>query len=197
MARKAKVLTEYDKECRKKSGERLEVLKKERGLTTVSLAKELHIADSTLRNYIHGRKELDPDVTRTLESRYGRIALWWSGQTDATTWGAYYIEQQEIESAGADEYTAAVEAEKQRLSMLFSCLGYNYQDLSGSAEFDFSSFLSQSPYHGITGQHQLTDTKTLHTTPVYLSQAELDTLIAQLREVVGYFCFKHTNQEQP
>lgn len=169
MGRSKKVLTEYDVKCREKTGDRLEALKKEQRFNTISLAKELNIADSTLRNYIKGRKELDPDVARALESKFGRIALWWSGQTDATTWCEYYCEQQEIESAGADEYAAAVEAEKQKLSTLFYYLGFNYQDLSGSAEYDFLPLLNQSLYHGISGQHQITDTRTPNAVPVYLT----------------------------
>lgn len=196
MGRSKKILTEFDIECRKKTGLRLEALKKERGYSIVSLAKELHINDSTLRNYMKGRKGLDPDVAAELERKFGKIALYWSGQTDTTTWAAYYREQAQIEGAAAEEYAAMVSAEIKELSNFFSYLGYNYQNVSGSAEYDFAVFLSQSPYKNICGPHCISDSKAEAGTPVYLSQEDLDTLLAQLRDTIGYFCYKKSNSKQ-
>ena len=89
-----------------------------------------------------------------------------------------------------------VSAEIKELSNFFSYLGYNYQNVSGSAEYDFAVFLSQSPYKNICGPHCISDSKAEARTPVYLSQEDLDTLLAQLRDTIGYFCYKKSNSKQ-
>lgn len=190
MPRKQKILTEYDVLCRNKTGSRLEALKNERGMTIVSLAKALHISDSALRNYIKGRKELDPDVAKNLETLYGKITPFWMGQTDSETWISYYGEMSQLESDALSEYEAATQAEQKKLIDFFSVCGYRYQNLSGIAEFDFADLDSHSEYQGVAGPHKLTNINYPSTPPAYFSQDELDTLLKQLHDTVGFACYK-------
>lgn len=175
MGRKPKVTTEYEKEQRKKTGERIKALAKREHITQIKLAESLGISVSTIGNYIRGTYPMDREVAKTLESMTGIISYYWLGETDCLTWEEYSLEQ----FASAVDRHEELQKEKQILidkrKSLFSLIRFQYE-VSDSYSL-----------------HQITSNSTPSLTASF-SDTEIQSLFSKLQEVIELEVFKKAKQ---
>lgn len=127
----------------------------------------------------------------------GYIKEYWLGETECKTEEEYDIW---CYNAAEDDYyqeIKRIERKNERIANLLSLCGFGYDNLS-DGKYDFVEITGTSELKNEISlalenhtPHKVSDqSKQLFTNPVYLTDDELDTLVVEIRNTVGFFCYK-------
>lgn len=187
MGRKAKILTEFEKECRKKSADRLKALKDEQRITYKTLAENIGVAEATVRNYVHLRSTMNREIAHSFQQYTGIIWQYWIGETDCKTLEEYQIEQFE---AASEAYNEIQEDERRRIGLyraIFDSCGFQYENVSYTPAYEFNPEAE--------GSHRITNRDAPKITAVF-SDSEINDLFSRLHDMIEFECYKKSNRER-
>lgn len=204
MGRKKIVLTDQEHERRKSAGCRIKQLRKKLKFTQQELADKLHIGASTLKTYETGLYEMPFEVitllvnlakTKGEEIRAEYLSGYSSIKTDQEymEWYSENWPYSELEcdwgSPEHDKYMAERQAKAEMgkiRRIMFNALGYEYE-ADGMGSYDF---LGVAP--GTEAPKDACVLSELNTSgpSYYFSEAEMDEIIATLKDQIAFACFK-------
>lgn len=204
MGRKKIVLTDQEHERRKSAGCRIKQLRKKLKFTQQELADKLHIGASTLKTYETGLYEMPFEVitllvnlakTKGEEIRAEYLSGYSSIKTDQEymEWYSENWPYSELECDGGNPEHDKYMAERQAKAeigkirrIMFNALGYEYE-ADGMGSYDF---LGVAP--GTEAPKDACVLSELNTSgpSYYFSEAEMDAIIATLKDQIAFACFK-------
>lgn len=202
MGRKKIVLTDQEHERRKSAGCRIKQLRKKLKFTQRKLADRLHIGESTLKTYEMGLYEMPFEVITELanlakaEGEEVR-AEYLSGYSSIKTEQEYmewYSEnwpysERDWGSPEADKYIASRQAKLEIGEIrkkMFNALGYEYS-ADGMGSYDF---LGIAPGTETPKDSCVLSELNSSGPSYYFSEAEMDEIIATLKDQIAFACFK-------
>lgn len=201
MARKKKVLSEFELSCRERTAQHLEALKKSMHMTDEQLTVWLGLSDSSIRNYRHKRQTMRRDIAEILTEKAGCIVPYWQGETEAKTAEEYryelVIECDKADSLAQDEYARAQEKENRQRKELFAACGFKYEDMSRTAAYDFMGIAEGAQIDREQQNRPHTITSVSNPREHYsLSDDDLAQLLKQLKTTVRFFCYQRDHFER-
>lgn len=160
------------------------------------LAEKLGLTQITLTRYESQKCDVSNNSARKLAELSGYIPEYWLGLTEQKTERAYI---EECESAAAEDFAKDIDIQRRKIEQrrtLLNLCGYGYEDLSDGS-YDFLCFSNdpdkkQDADHADRGYpHKLTNYHNPKlSTPVYFSSSELNQLLEEVRNLIGYACYK-------
>ena len=202
MGRKKIVLTDQEHERRKSAGCRIKQLRKKLKFTQRELADRLHIGESTLKTYETGLYEMPFEVITELanlaKAKGEEVrAEYLSGYSSIKTEQEYmewYSENWPYSecdwgSPEADKYIASRQAKLEIGEIrkkMFNALGYEYS-ADGMGSYDF---LGIAPGTETPKDSCVLSELNKSGPSYYFSEAEMDEIIATLKDQIAFACFK-------
>ena len=191
--RPVKSMEPSDVSKRKRSGEKIAKLRKDKGWTQSDMAIELDRSVATIRRYERGEVDLPEDVARKLENITGIFWRYWIGETECTSMYVYLDEREkELEDAAMAEWEE-IDKDKEnfrnRLTALFSLCGYRYEHGNLSI-IAFQDLFGDWDEHQIPQcEHQLNPYHAPDET-YHFDDAEITALLDGMRDLIGFHWFK-------
>lgn len=202
MGRKKIVLTDQEHERRKSAGRRIKQLRKKLKFTQQELADLLHIGASTLKTYETGLYEMPFEVITELvnlaKTKGEEIrAEYLNGYSSIKTEQEYmewYSEnwpysEYDWGSPEHDKYMAERQAKAEMgkiRRIMFNALGYEYV-ADGMGSYDF---LGVAPGTEVPKDACVLTELNTSGPSYYFSEAEMDAIIATLKDQIAFACFK-------
>ena len=191
--RPAKSMEPSDVSKRKRSGEKISKLRKDKGWTQHDMSALLDRSIATIRRYEQGEVDLHESVAKKLEAMTGIFWRYWTGETECTSLYTYLDERErELEDAAMAEWEE-IEKDKEdfrnRLIALFSLCGYRYQR-GNMGIIDFQDLLGDWDEHQIPQcEHQLNPYHAPNET-YHFDDEEITALLNEMRNLIGFHWFK-------
>ena len=188
-------------EQRRVAGERFKMLRtlhdRQTGkrYTQNDLARILEVDISTIRRYESGKYDIPDRVAEKLAGITNTVKEFWTGESLISEPEIYVQMQAELarEEAWYASWQADMDKERFQWKYFFSALGYTYEDTdTADIKKAGEAYLSG---HNLAGPHSIKKIDSCDP-PVLLESDELYQLIKQLRDAVGYFCYKHTEGDK-
>lgn len=200
MGRPRKDNSESAVERRRAAGEHFKLLRKlynrqtGKRFTQDAIAQILGVNISTIRRYESGKQDIPLWVAEKLESATNMVKEFWTGESIISDPQIYLEWMQELDewetwSASMDEKIAA---ERLQWKRVFAAIGYEYEDTDAADSEEAGRAYEAS--HILAGPHSIKKCGS-NDPPVILHYDEFYNLIAQLQDAVGYFCYKHSNED--
>ena len=191
--RPAKSMEPSDVSKRKRSGEKISKLRKDKGWTQHDMSTLLDRSIATIRRYEHGEVDLPEEVAKKLENITGIFWRYWSGETECTSLYAYSDEREKVHEDAALAALEEIEKDKEdfrnRLTALFSLCGYRYKH-GNLSTIAFQDLFGDWDEHQIPQcEHQLNPYHAPDET-YHFDEAELTALLNDMRNLIGFHWFK-------
>lgn len=197
-------LTEEERNRRMLMGVRIKEFRKQKGWSQEKCSEELGVSDLTIRrlelNADHKHRGEYPATKKTarkLEERTGIFWKYWFGETGYTDESQYKealqdrTDREQGESEALAEMDREYEQRVNRYCGLFSMIGYQYENIEHTAEYDMAGLTGEAPI----GPHNLTRVGG-NNRKVNLSDTQLESLIAYLKKQMDFVIFDLTTQAQ-
>lgn len=190
--RKKIELSETEKEKRFETGKRIRYLREKAGLSQTKLAEMVHCSRQQIGFYEKGNNPVPPGIAEDMAKIFHVIPPYITCESNEISWKEWYSEQERIEGAALTQISEEQAKEIERKQILFSLCGFHYEYLEG-ASYDFASLSSKPDKEIIYASehpHQLTSfTDPKH--HYYFNEAELNNLLEELHNTIGYVCYKN------
>ena len=174
-------------------GERLRLLRetkttgeKRMHMSQDELGEALNLSKPTIGRYERDNPTLGLSTLEHIAKFFNTTVAYLTGATDIKDPLLYYQEEMRIEDKALDAYETECRVKVERIKALFELCGYSYENVEGTAEYDFDGLQGEQFF---PGPHKLTDPAGLNDT-IYLSDDELENIKRLLGDAVAFECFR-------
>ena len=160
--------------------------KKGKFMSQVELADALHLSEPTIKRYEKNNPTLGQSTLEYLAVFFNTTVAYLTGATDIKDPLLYYKTLDDADAEVVSQYETEIQVKIEKIKNLFLMCGYQYENISGTASYDFDGIGAPAVYDG---PHKLIDPQGVNET-IYLSDDELENIKRQLGDMVAFECYR-------
>ena len=160
--------------------------KKRKYMSQAELGEALNLSVMTIKRYENKNPTLGQTTLEYLATFFNTTVAYLSGATDIKDPLLYYKTLDDAADYEMSRYETEIQAENERNKNLFAMCGYKYENIGGTAAYEFDGIEVPAVYEG---PHKLVDPQGINEV-IYLSDDELENIKRQLGDTVAFECYR-------
>ena len=191
MGRHKKSFAEEDIARRSLVGQRIKEYRQNKDWSQAQLAEKLDKTPQTIGRYERGQEDIPAATAKALAKETGIIEEYWQGKTVCKDRQSYtaelkarleYEKEELARDLAAEDYARSQAALISQYKALFSFLGFDYEDLTHTAAYDFDM-------SGTAAAYSLTPTGA-GKAPVGFTESEFSQMLRGIHEYIAYVIYR-------
>ena len=167
-------------------GQRIASLRKGVRMSQGDLADKIDYSREQMGRFERGENIPNDSILEKISALFGTHIAYIKGETDIKDFAKYCQSIEAAEDEAAAKQFERLEAQEQGRKRFFSLCGYSYENLDGTAEYEFAGIGDIPP---LLGPYRLTP-YVGGDGPAYFGEADLDALIRKIKDLVEFECYR-------